>query len=292
MVSDFVEKVGGYLRHGETEARLLLETNKDGYFFQQWNVLEAGWQNNEEKYPNAQALFMFDTAPSHRKCPKDAGNVNVNRGGKQPVMRGTIWNGNVQKMVLPDGRPEDGPAGKRNRDEEERLKATLESHPDFQNPKTLVEERVEARGVFSPKYHCGMERCWCHSKMFSRANCNGSIRLRSIVPQALDTATTETIHGVNRREFRVSQTVCTVWGVICNARKQCVKNVILQTLSHDWGWVYFFGGDGSYICLPTQMEQTEHPARLYTPGAMSGGSTPHDREVDDQCPVPPAPVAM
>ena len=82
----------------------------------------------------------------------------------------------------------------------DRLRSTLQSHTDFKNPRTLVEERVEARGhlcIFFPKYHCelsGVERCWCHSKKFSRANCNGSIvRLRNIVPQALETVTTEMI---------------------------------------------------------------------------------------------------
>eukprot|EP00731_Ephydatia_muelleri_P008066 Em0004g404a len=31
--------------------------------------------------------------------------MNVSSGGKQPVMRDTVWNGNVQRMVLDDGRP-------------------------------------------------------------------------------------------------------------------------------------------------------------------------------------------
>ena len=110
MVSDFIEEVGGYLHHGETEARLLLETNKDGYFDNEMfmNQVDKAVDILEEKYPHAQALFMFDNAPSHRKCPDNALNadhMNVNPGGKQPVMRDTIWNGKVQKMVLPDGRP-------------------------------------------------------------------------------------------------------------------------------------------------------------------------------------------
>ena len=32
-------------------------------------------------------------------------NVHVHPGGKQPVMRDTIWNGTVQRMGLEDGRP-------------------------------------------------------------------------------------------------------------------------------------------------------------------------------------------
>ena len=51
---------------------------------------------------------MFDNAPSHKKYPPDGlsvGNMNVYPGGKQAVMRDTEWNGEVQKMVLPDGTP-------------------------------------------------------------------------------------------------------------------------------------------------------------------------------------------
>ena len=32
-------------------------------------------------------------------------NMNVYPGGKQAIMRDTIWDGNVQKMVLLDGTP-------------------------------------------------------------------------------------------------------------------------------------------------------------------------------------------
>ena len=51
--------------------------------------------------------FLFDNAPSHRKCSEDslsAERMNVRPGGKQPVMRDTIFNGRFQQMVLPDGR--------------------------------------------------------------------------------------------------------------------------------------------------------------------------------------------
>ena len=51
---------------------------------------------------------MFDNAPCHRKIDDQALNVekmNVRPGGKQAVMRDTIWNSTVQSMVLPDGTP-------------------------------------------------------------------------------------------------------------------------------------------------------------------------------------------
>jgi len=44
----------------------------------------------EKVHPHAHAIFLFDNAPSHKKVPEDALNVermNVWPGGKQPVMR-------------------------------------------------------------------------------------------------------------------------------------------------------------------------------------------------------------
>ena len=212
MVSDHVDEVGGYLCHNQKEARLLLETQKDGYFNNEMFLeqVDKAVDVFEEKYPHAQALFMFDNAPSHCKCPDDALNadhMNVFPGGKQPVMRDSIWNGKVQKMVLPDGRPKGMRLVLQERGVDtkgmnaDKLKTTIASFPDFQNPKTLVEEKVESRGhlcIFPPKFHCelnAIERCWCHSKNFSRAHCNGSItRLRPLVPQAQETVTTDMIH--------------------------------------------------------------------------------------------------
>ena len=40
------------------------------------------------KYPDKQALFIFDNAPSHRKRSDDS--LNVGPGGKQPVMKDTV----------------------------------------------------------------------------------------------------------------------------------------------------------------------------------------------------------
>jgi len=60
----------------------------------------------EKKYPQCQGLFIFDHAPSHMKRPDDALNadrMNVRDGGKQPFMRDTEWNGNIQHMVNDDG---------------------------------------------------------------------------------------------------------------------------------------------------------------------------------------------
>lgn len=50
---------------------------------------------------------------------------------------------------------------------------------------------------FYPKFHCELspiERVWCHSKKHTRAYANGSIiRLRQLVPEGLNSVTTDMI---------------------------------------------------------------------------------------------------
>ena len=62
MVSDFVEEAtGNYLRHDGKEARLLLETQQDGYFDSEKFLAQVDNAVNifEEKFPHAQALFCL-----------------------------------------------------------------------------------------------------------------------------------------------------------------------------------------------------------------------------------------
>ena len=111
MVSDFIEEAGGkYLEHDGQEARLLLETQSEGYFDNDKLLVQVDKAIDvfEAKYPDAQAVFLFDNAPSHKKCSNqtlNAEKMNVRPGGKQPVMHSTVFNGEVQEMVLADGRP-------------------------------------------------------------------------------------------------------------------------------------------------------------------------------------------
>ena len=54
----------------------------------------------EQKFPGVCGIFLFDNAPSHKKYPPDAlnpSNMNVYPGGKQAIMRDTVWNGEIQK---------------------------------------------------------------------------------------------------------------------------------------------------------------------------------------------------
>ena len=209
MVSDFVNEVGGFVRTQTEEARLLLETSKEGYFNNE-RLLEQVEQTItifEEIHPHAQALFLFDNAPSHKKMSEDSLNIermNFNPGGMQPIMRDTVWNGQIQRMVLPDGTPK----GMKKVLEERgvdtmgmkapQLREKLKTYEDFQNPKTLFEDLVESPGHlchFYPKYHCELsliELVWCHAKRHTRAYANGSIvRPRQLVPEGLNNVTKE-----------------------------------------------------------------------------------------------------
>ena len=73
MVSDFIDEKSGFLCHDGEEARLLLETNKDGYFNNEGFIVQVQKALDifERKYPDARALMLFDNAPSHKKCSED-----------------------------------------------------------------------------------------------------------------------------------------------------------------------------------------------------------------------------
>ena len=163
----------------------------------------------ERIHPDATALFLFDNAPSHRKVAEDALNadkMNIGPGGKQPIMRDTVWGGAVQKLVDEDGVAK----GMRTILQERGVDTTgmtakdmrnvLKIFPDFKGQKTILEDYIERRGhrcVFYPKFHCELspiERVWCQSKRHTRAYADGTItKLRKIVPEGLDSVTVEQI---------------------------------------------------------------------------------------------------
>ena len=61
------------------------------------------------------AVFAFDNSSSHAKLADDTLNVtnmNLNPGGKQPIMRDTIFNGQIQSMVFPTDHPDEKLRGK------------------------------------------------------------------------------------------------------------------------------------------------------------------------------------
>ena len=211
MVSDFIDEVRGFVRDGEDSARVMLETSKDGYFTNDHLLKQVEKTINifERVYPECRGLFLFDNAPSHRKVVDNALNadkMNVGPGGKQPKMRDTVWQGQVQSMVDRDEVPRGMKAILEERGVDtmgmkgNEMRQRLKSYPDFQNQKTVLEEYVEQRGhlcLFYPKFHCELspiERVWCESKKYTRAHVNGTIlRLRKIVPEGLDSVSVEQI---------------------------------------------------------------------------------------------------
>ena len=114
----------------------------------------------EAKYPDAQGVFMFDNAPCHRKVSDDALNaekMNVKPGGKQPIMRDTELNGQVQKMMLLDGTPKGLKLVLQEREIDvtgmnaPKMRKVLAKHPDFASQISIVEELIESKGHFFPK---------------------------------------------------------------------------------------------------------------------------------------------
>ncbi len=164
MVSDFIVEGHGYLGDDQGTARLLLEIQHNGYFNSERFLphVDNAIDIFERKYPHAQGIFLFDNAPCHKKVSDDALNpqhMNVSDGGKQPFMRSSVWNGQVQHMVMPDGRQK---GMKRVLEERNvdvkgmnaaKMRETLAAFPDFAEQKTLLEEQVQSRGhicIFIP----------------------------------------------------------------------------------------------------------------------------------------------
>lgn len=67
--------------------------------------------NVECKYPKSEGykvIWIFDHSSCHGAYKPDAliaNKMNAKPGGKQPLMRDTIWNGRVQKMLFNLGIP-------------------------------------------------------------------------------------------------------------------------------------------------------------------------------------------
>ena len=209
MISDFIVEGHGYLRDDKGEARLYLETQRDGYFNNEMFIeqVDSALQIFGRKFPQVTGIFLFDNAPSHKKYPSDglnAATMNVYPGGKQPVMRDTIWNGETQQMVQHDGTPKGMKLVLQERGVDvkgmnaDKMRQKLNEFPDFANQPTILEELVRSRGhicLYLPKYHCELnpiERNWCHAKKISRQYVNGTIvKLRSVIPTSLEAVTVE-----------------------------------------------------------------------------------------------------
>jgi hypothetical protein len=160
--------------------------------------------------------------------------MNVGPGGKQPKMRETMFNGQVQQMVYPDDYFDPSLRGKakgmRAVLQERQLwkegmvgfcnsssptndtccmRHVLEQQPDFANQHCLLQEVIEQHGhkiIFYPKFHCELnfiEMYWSAVKRYARTNCDYTWRgLQRIVPEALDSVSLKQIRKYARKSFR------------------------------------------------------------------------------------------
>jgi hypothetical protein len=187
-------------------------------------------------HPRAIGVFAFDNSSAHAAFAADALNaraMNVNPGGKQPKMRDTMFNGQVQSMVFPDDHPDpslrgnakgmrvvlkerqlwkEGMVGFCNSSSPTDsccMRHVLEQQPDFVNQCCLLQEVIEAHGhkiIFYPKFHCELnyiEMYWGAVKQYARANCNYTWKgLQQVVPEALNSVPLKQIRKYARRSFR------------------------------------------------------------------------------------------
>ena len=93
--------------------------------------------------------------PPSIKYPDDALNadrMNVRPGGKQPLMKDTVFNEEVQKMVTDTGLPKGMKLILQERGVETKgmnaakMRETLSKFPDFATQETMFEQKVRERG--------------------------------------------------------------------------------------------------------------------------------------------------
>ena len=236
MVSDFVDERNGYLRLTDEEyervrakdptikqeARAFLEygESRDGY----WNrdkfvtQLHEAIKIAEVKYPKSDGwkyVWIFDQSSCHTAMADDAldaSKMNVNPGGKQPVMRDTMWAGKVQKMVFNLGIPKGMKAVLEERGintqtlKGEQMRTILRNHDDFKNEQPKIIRFLEEKGhraLFLPKFHPELnpiERVWAQAKQYTKAYCKYNIiSLRRNVNPGLDTVQLQNIKKFHRK---------------------------------------------------------------------------------------------
>ena len=127
--------------------------------------------------------------------------MNAKPGGKQALLRDTVWDGKVQRMVFSIGVPKGLIQVLKERGKYRpgmKLRQEISSHPDFKNEKSKGHSCI-----FLPKFHCELnpiERCWGQAKRYTRAHCNYTIAgLCKNVPQGLDCVTVDNIQNYFRK---------------------------------------------------------------------------------------------
>lgn len=192
--------------------------------------------------PGYQALIMVDNSQGHSAYAENAlltSRMNLRPGGKQAYMRdGWFVQGDkrvVQQMTFPSDHPEYPglPKGLKQVLEERGLwrsgllmrcrdkcvsdsesrtccaTRVLDSQPDFQEQRSLVQEVIEAAGhmcIFLPKYHCELnfiEYFWGAVKRYLRDNCDYTFpTLQANLPLALASVSVQLIRKWEHRTWR------------------------------------------------------------------------------------------
>ena len=236
MVSDFVDERCGYLSLTDDEFSLACLTNpnirkqarqfleygesREGYWTSAKFMcqMEAAVEIAEVKYPKTdgwQHVWVFDQSSCHRAMADDAldaSKMNVNPGGKQPLMRETVWAGQPQSMVFSIGVAKGMKKVLQERGinteslNGEQMRIILANHDDFRSEKPKVIRFLVTRGhtaLFLPKFHPEInpiERVWAQSKRYTKAYCKYTLpSLRSTVPLGLDSVTLENIQNFHRK---------------------------------------------------------------------------------------------
>ena len=169
----------------------------------------------EIKYPKAEGwryAWVFDYSSCHAALADDAldaNKMNVKPGGKQRIMRDTVWDGKTQKMYFMDrGRKvakgmklvleERGESTEgKNADW---MHETLSGHSDFKHERNMIEHLLIWNGhipCFLPKFHPELnpiERVWAQLKRFTKVHCKYSLpSLLKNIPLAYDLVTVKNI---------------------------------------------------------------------------------------------------
>ena len=136
------------------------------------SIKSSGWRH----------AWVFDHSGFHAAMDADAlkaSEMNVEPGGKQPVMHDTVYEGRVQTMTLSDRTPKEmkmileergvNTSGMKKED----MRKVLASHSDFCNEKSRIEKILIAQGhipIFLPKFHPELnpiERVWAQLKRYT-----------------------------------------------------------------------------------------------------------------------------
>ena len=103
------------------------------------------------RYPKDQGwklVWVFDQSSCHKVMAPDAldaSKININPGGKQPVMHDTIWAGKPQKMCFNLGTPFERINTYRLSSAPD-MREILRDHEDFKNEKSKFKQFLESKG--------------------------------------------------------------------------------------------------------------------------------------------------